>query len=282
MLKKRVLTATLMAILFLLALFCLPAMVFHLLVTLLLIVSLWEWSKLCGYQSYAFRGIYLALVTAFALILSYFTKVLFFESTVFISAHGGLFYVMCAATIWWILAVAFIKTYPKSSPLIHPQWVGALIGFFVLVPSWLSIMYLRSVSQGGWLLLLLICLVVVADISAYFSGRYFGVTPLASKVSPGKTREGVLGAMCVSSLLGLMVAAMFAKEHWLSLWLVFLLTALASVIGDLLESVFKRERGLKDSGDLLPGHGGILDRIDSLTAAAPIFTLGLLATGWHL
>lgn len=144
---------------------------------------------------------------------------------------------------------------------------------WVLIPAWAALTAIKALPDGEWLILLLLLLVWGADTGAYFTGRALGKRKLMPRVSPGKTLEGVYGGLVVC----VVIAAIYAFFRELSLnsavflMLLAVLTAVASVLGDLFESMFKRERGIKDSGTLLPGHGGVLDRIDSITAAAPIF-----------
>jgi len=136
-------------------------------------------------------------------------------------------------------------------------------------------------EQGGWILLYLLTLVWVADIGAYFSGRKFGKHKLAPGISPGKTWEGVAGGIILN--MGWMLIIFKVSNGWdIVLWqflLIGLATSMISVVGDLYESILKREASVKDSGKLLPGHGGVLDRIDSVIAATPVFVVGLYAVG---
>ncbi|MCB1760121.1 MAG: phosphatidate cytidylyltransferase, partial [Gammaproteobacteria bacterium] len=145
-------------------------------------------------------------------------------------------------------------------------------------PAWISLLILHARYQDGpYLLLFLMILIWVADSCAYFAGRRWGRVKLAPLISPGKTREGVYGAMVGAAICGVLLHQLRPQTGPLYLLVVLsVLVALISVIGDLFESVMKRQAGLKDSGALLPGHGGMLDRIDSLTAAAPLFLLGML------
>jgi len=151
-----------------------------------------------------------------------------------------------------------------------------VIGFLVLIPAWVAMVGMKAHPQGNLLIFMLFLLVWGADIGAYFTGKRFGRKKLIPQVSPGKTREGVLGglAVCVLVAIGFAISSELSMGATLALLLLALVTGMVSVLGDLFESMFKRERGIKDSGRILPGHGGILDRIDSLTAAAPIFLLG--------
>ncbi|MCL4792479.1 MAG: phosphatidate cytidylyltransferase, partial [Gammaproteobacteria bacterium] len=179
--------------------------------------------------------------------------------------------VLWAALVWWLVALVWILRYPVP---ISPFAAG-LAGILVLVPAWISLVSILQVAgQGPALLLLTLAMIWAADIGAYFAGRRWGRLKLAPRVSPGKTLEGVagglLGAVLTAgvggSVLGLPLAAMLPFG---------LCVAAISVVGDLTESMFKRSVGIKDSGRLFPGHGGVLDRIDSITAAAPLFALAL-------
>jgi len=150
-------------------------------------------------------------------------------------------------------------------------------GPFVLLPAWLALVRLHAQGptlDGPQLLTFLLLLVVAADVGAYFAGRAFGKHKLAPRVSPGKTWEGVAGGLAGASLLAL-AGALWFELPLPRFVLLCVLVVMISVVGDLAESLFKRHAGVKDSGSILPGHGGILDRIDSLTAAGPCFVLGM-------
>lgn len=157
----------------------------------------------------------------------------------------------------------------------------AMMGFFVLFPTWRGLIDLQVLRHGPLIVLYVMCLVWVADTGAYFAGRRWGTgtRKLAPTVSPGKSIAGLIGGLVLTLVLALWVSYDVHLSPIQIVYLIFLtlLTALASVLGDLLESMVKRYRGVKDSGAILPGHGGILDRIDSLTAALPVF-----AFGWYL
>ena len=182
------------------------------------------------------------------------------------------------AAAWWGVALLFILIYPRGSRLwaAHPSMVS-LAGVLSLIPGWVALAGLHW-HVGKEYALLLLLLVWGADVGAYFAGRAFGRRKLAPQVSPGKTWAGVIGALVTAVIVSLGGAAMMQLPHaeWGVLVLISVVTVAASIIGDLSESMFKRLSGIKDSGGILPGHGGILDRIDSLVAAAPIFVLGLL------
>ncbi len=165
------------------------------------------------------------------------------------------------------------------APLRGQAWAAALAGLPVLVPAWLALSYLHRVPERGpQLTLFLLLLVFAADIGAYFAGRAFGRLKLAPQVSPGKTWEGVIGGLSSAALIAY-AGALWFKFDTIAILGLGCAVALVSVVGDLTESMFKRHVGLKDSGAILPGHGGMLDRLDSITAAAPVFALGMVWLG---
>ncbi len=185
---------------------------------------------------------------------------------------------MLAGSVYWVFVLLLLSFYQSS-------WIGNYIlegflhysGYFVITIGWLAMASLHQ--QNPELLLFLFVLVWVADIAAYFSGKKFGRNKLAEQLSPGKTREGVLGAMVGTFVFSLIGVWLWQEQlEWgAAVYMVILcvLSALISVVGDLFESLLKRNAGMKDSGFLIPGHGGVLDRIDSLLAASPGFALGL-------
>lgn len=156
-----------------------------------------------------------------------------------------------------------------------------IIGALTLVPAGVAVLTIHSYANGQWLVLALLLLVAAADTGAYFSGKAFGKRKLAPNVSPGKSWEGVIGGLLLVSAIAL-IYGLFDGDPWFIGLVIALPAAAVSVLGDLLESMLKRHRGVKDSGSILPGHGGVLDRIDGITAAAPVFALALIATGWVL
>lgn len=175
---------------------------------------------------------------------------------------------------WWLCAFAAVLTYPRqfAKPLV------ALLGLLVLLPSWWLLVTLHATPLGPQLALTLMSIVWAADVGGYTFGRLFGRIKLAPAVSPGKTWEGVTGG-AIAAAVAAGVAARLLDLPLAGFVAVGAVTALVSVLGDLTESMFKRNAGLKDSGALFPGHGGVLDRFDSLTAAIPIFVIGLAWLG---
>ena len=190
--------------------------------------------------------------------------------------------ILGVACIWWAVALLWVRSYPASAVLWRPAWARLLMGLLVLVPTWFALMALRLHSNGVGLIFVLIALVTAADIGAYFTGKAWGKAKLAPNVSPGKSWAGFWGGLVTSALLALSLWWLLdgGQHSGLAVMAIAVATSLASVLGDLLESMVKREQGVKDSGRILPGHGGMLDRLDSMTAAAPVFALCLLLAGW--
>lgn len=182
---------------------------------------------------------------------------------------------LAIAFAWWLVALAALRRHPRPVP--RALIVGA--GLATLVPSWALLAFLHSRPSSGpaWVLTLL-AIVWSADVGAYVFGRLLGRRKLAPAISPGKTWEGVLGGLVCASATGWLASLLLGAPQ-AALAGLAAVTAAGSVVGDLTVSLFKRNAGLKDSGHLLPGHGGVLDRIDSVTAATAVFVLGLLVTG---
>lgn len=257
MLKARILTASVLIPIVLLAVFYLPSFWFCLISALILLAGAWEWTNLMGLKRTSARFAYLALL-----------GFLFFYA-LFIPVQ----LIFIAAVIFWLLATVFIVLYPRARFFWSYGIIArGVMGIFTLLPCWIAINVTRE-EDGSWPLLFLFLFIWGADSAAYFVGKKWGKTKLAPHVSPGKSIQGLLGALLFTVLLSIGIAYWMdlPPARWGWVMLLGLLTVIFSVIGDLFESMLKREVGLKDSGALLPGHGGLLDRIDSLTAAAPVF-----------
>ena len=156
-----------------------------------------------------------------------------------------------------------------------------VVGFLVLVPTWAAIVYIRELEQGPWLIVYMFLMVWGADTGAYFAGKRFGKRKLMPRVSPAKSWAGIGGATVTVLIISMLTQPYlhFSQDLSYGIYLLALILLFVSVVGDLTESMFKRQCGIKDSGSILPGHGGIMDRIDSLTAAAPVFALCLILIG---
>jgi phosphatidate cytidylyltransferase len=263
-LRARIVTALLLAALVIVVLLWLPPEVAVALIALALFAAGYEWAGFIALQSRSSR-------------LTYAAAILLALTGVELLAVDPRWLTLSlrVAALWWLLAFVWLALRARAGG----AWAAAAAGFVVLVPAGIGLSHLVTLQPNGQLLLLyLLVLIAAADVGAYFGGRAFGRHKLAPHVSPGKTWEGFAFGMLAAAIVGATGAFLFDKPFWPWLFLCELV-ALVSVVGDLTESMFKRRVGLKDSGRLLPGHGGILDRIDSLTAAAPIFLLGLLALG---
>lgn len=270
MLRQRILTALVLIPLVIAGVLLLPTVWFGILFGLVLLMAAEEWSKLAGLTSYVQHMGFLASVTVGVLATVW---MLFYDVT--------LLPLFLLISLWWIWTAARIVGIDRISAFKGPN-VGAFIsGLLVLIPAWAGLVWIHQLSRGPYLVLFLLVLIWIADSGAYFTGRRWGRRKLAPLVSPGKTLEGAYGALAGGLLWGGVSAAFYgvSTPQQMGLLLLCLLTVVASIVGDLYESLSKRERGVKDSGSLLPGHGGILDRIDSLTAAAPVFALGLHLLG---
>lgn len=263
MLKARLFTAFFLITGFLSALFFLSDFYWALLMLLIIICGAWEWGRLTGLATQA-RNFFTGATAIAGLILLPNTGLTLFAN---LQPHI-LFWVMLVAAIFWLVLV---PTWLLVRCRISYKPVLALAGALVLLPAWMALVYLRKVSP--WLVLVVVMVVGIADSAAYFSGKAFGRHKLAPEISPGKTWEGVLGAAIAVVVFGLGLCLTFNISLWLLVGLLVLM--ILSIIGDLFESLLKRQAGLKDSGDILPGHGGILDRVDGLTSTLPLAALYL-------
>jgi phosphatidate cytidylyltransferase len=262
LLITRIITGAIFGIGLVLALWLLPTWGLGIVVGLLWIAGAWEWAAFARLQG----GLAVAYVAAFIAAMA----------GSYAGGTDAAALLLALALLWWMVALLALLTYPhKFSPT-----AAATAGYAVLLPSWVLLVALRgSGTLGPGLAMTSIAIVWAADVGAYTFGRSFGRVKLAPAVSPGKTWEGAAGGLLCAGLVGC------GSAYWLGLpagrsIVLAIATALVSIVGDLTVSMFKRNVGLKDSGKLLPGHGGVLDRIDSLTAAIPVFALGAQLSGW--
>jgi phosphatidate cytidylyltransferase len=263
-LRARIVTALLLAALVIVVLLLLPAEVAVVLISVAIFLAGYEWA---GFAQLATRPARLSYAAAILLALT--------AAETLADDPRWLELVLRVAALWWLLAFAWLAVRARAGG----RLAAAGAGFLVLVPAGIGLSHLVTLQPDGQVLVLyLLVLIAAADVGAYFGGRTFGRRKLAPHVSPGKTWEGFAAGMLAAAAVAVAGATAFGKPLWSWLFLCELV-ALVSVVGDLTESMFKRQVGLKDSGRLLPGHGGLLDRIDSLTAAAPTFLLGLFALG---
>lgn len=274
MLKQRIITAIILVGLLLLALFGLSATYFSYVMLGILAFAAWEWADLSSLSKQWQRILYALLIVAITYFAGDYLRL--FEQNLFKLPKMRLFRdVLGAAGIWWAVALLWVLSYPASKGLWGHKIARALMGVLVLVPSLLALFYVFQQSNGQWYFLYIVGIVICADVGAYFAGRKFGKKKLAPQVSPGKSWAGFWGGLACVAIYALLIGLFFQvmRLSFTQLICVTLIAASASVLGDLLESMVKRHRGIKDSSQLLPGHGGVMDRIDSLTAAAPVFVL---------
>lgn len=247
----------------------LPMTAFLIFTSVLTLAAAWEWSKLMELASTKARVAYLGIMLL-CLIAALFIPI---------------FSMLIASALWWVVALILLICYAHNFRFgVNNTWLRGIMGVLVLVPCWAAINFVRNDKDGLYALLYLLVLIWLADSVAYFIGRKWGTTKLATSISPKKSVQGVVAAL-ISAIIISMAGAWFsqiAPQIWIWGILLSLTTVIFSIIGDLFESMLKREANLKDSSALLPGHGGILDRIDSLTAAAPIFVLGAIILGMYL
>ncbi len=266
-LMQRVATALVLAPLAIAAILWLSTPEFALLLAVVILLAAWEWTALAGIDAMPGRLAYLALI---AVLLALLWQIPFRDWSIPLLLLSG---------IWWAGVTVFLFRVRRIEQSASIAKLLIPAGLPVLLGPWLAMVLLHGLSvHGPVIVLFLMILIWVADSSAFFVGRAWGRVKLAPRLSPGKTREGVYGALAGAGMCGIVLAWGLDLSGWSALYSVLLcgVTALISVVGDLYESWLKRRRGMKDSGRLLPGHGGIVDRIDSLTAAAPIFALGIL------
>ena len=275
MLKQRILTALVLIPLVVWAIFWTEAQVFELLIGIVFLLGAWEWARISGLASSAQQFAYVLLVAVGIGSLWYLTN-----ANQYRVLPGFLIGVFC----WWLLALVWVVRFTGADADHSGLRVARslLAGLFVLVAPFYALMVLRTNSHyGPDYVMFVLLLIWIADSGAFFVGKQFGRHKLAPIVSPGKSWEGVVGAL-IGSVIAAIGAVLVFDIKTPELWFfiaICLVTVLFSIVGDLFESLVKRISGVKDSGKLLPGHGGVMDRIDSLTAAAPVFLLGIWVTG---
>ncbi|WP_114766491.1 phosphatidate cytidylyltransferase [Vibrio rhodolitus] len=274
--KQRIITALILAPLVILAIFKLSLPLFIALITVVTLIGFWEWTQFVETNNRITALLPSVAVTALSFVFIPFDA---YSLNHLSEVH---YFVLGAGFIWWLVSSALAISYPKSATL----WQGSkplrhLFGILTLLPFLWSIVMLRAEGvltepYHGAKLVLYVCFIVwAADSGAYFAGKSFGKRKMAPHVSPNKTIEGLIGGLVTALLVGWGTAEWFDIEFAsvVAFVAITLVTVIISVLGDLVESMFKRVSGIKDSSNIIPGHGGVLDRIDSLTAAFPVFAL---------
>ena len=268
MLRLRIITALCMVAIFLPALFLMPSMLFSIATVPLVLVAGWEWSRLVKIRSVIARIGYLLLI-----VMTLFAASLWLGLPDTFDPQRAQQLLLVAVGVWAFIFL-WIQGYPSSAILWSARPILGLLGLILLGFTWIAIVTILNYQSGQWLLLLAIVIIVLADVGGFFAGKYFGKHKLAPIISPGKTWEGFVGGLLLEGVLvGSLVWYFSDHITVLGLSLLVIPVALYSVLGDLFESMIKRHSGVKDSGRLLPGHGGVLDRIDGVMAALPMFGL---------
>lgn len=268
MLRQRIITALIIAPIAIACVFFMPLIWFYLFVGVVITISAWEWANLSdfsGLSRYIYAGMVGVLMGA-----SWFVPPV---------------WVLGPALVWWLVALVLVIRFPRLENIWSGRITRSLIGVLILVPGFVSLVQLKQSVDSNYLILMLFFIIWGADIGAYFSGRAFGKAKLAPRVSPGKSWAGFWGGMMSALIITLGMTFWLGKpdlttERGFMFIAACLVVAVISVLGDLTISMFKRHRGIKDSSNLLPGHGGFLDRLDSLFAAGPTFSLFILMFVW--
>ncbi len=279
MLRKRVLSAIVLLIIIFAVLFLFNPFYFSLAVGVVTVLAVWEWTQFAGVHKTFWRLFVSAVFSCFLFIWIYSSQSYLNAGRVFIESAQLL---LLMAVIWWAVALCFVVSYPKSAKIwSRSTFLQFIFATCTLVPFLVAVLklrlseYLVSPSYGIILLLYVFILVWAADSGAYFAGRAFGKHKLAAKVSPGKTWEGVVGGLLCAAVFAFIFVRFVAINTFQipipQFILLSVMTVAVSILGDLTESMFKRDVGIKDSSHLIPGHGGVLDRIDGLVAAVPFF-----------
>jgi len=264
MLKPRIITGVILLVLFAADMALASVDVFALSLSFVVAAAAWEWGRLCGIKGETVQTAFAAIIGLLSLIILYLPFSVDATRWVFLIAF-----------LFWASVPAMFYLAPRMEAIVTIRKGLLLTGSFIFIVCVLAIQDLRSFVPSGssWLLFYAMSIVWLMDIGAYFSGRRFGTSKLAPAISPGKTWEGVYGGLAVTAIVMLIVlmVAPWAPDNRLKIVIATTLAAAASVIGDLYESRIKRAADVKDSSQLLPGHGGVLDRIDGVLAALPVF-----------
>jgi phosphatidate cytidylyltransferase len=288
LLKQRIITALILAPAAIWAIFYLSLINFAAVMLVVMAIGAWEWGPLMGFANKRRRLAFVGITSILIAILWHFLPLeQLWHAPKLLLEQANI--VLWLAVAWWLLSAGLTFLYPRYSAFWSShRSVRGIFGCLTLVPTWLAFMVLRSSDyqvdsyHGAQLLMFLLLMVWSADVGAYFVGKSIGRRKLLPNVSPGKTLEGFLGGVifaCVMVAVAGYVIDWSIAQYLVVIPVTILITTI-SVLGDLNESMFKRQAGVKDSGTILPGHGGVLDRIDSLTATAPIYALCYVYLGW--
>jgi phosphatidate cytidylyltransferase len=272
MFVQRLLTALLMIPVALAVMLLPPTWLFGGILAAVFLAAQWEWTRLCGLRSRGVRAAWLLLMLAMIALMGWL------HEHVWTWTLG-----VSVGVLWWIASLLWLRRHSfAASPTRENRLLKLLLGLLVFLPAWLALVGLHGGTDGRWWVLLAVLVVWTADTGAYLTGRMFGRRKLAPSISPGKTWAGAYGALALGAVicvLGGWVLGLRHPQQLAGMLVLGLATVSASILGDLIESLMKRQADTKDSGTLFPGHGGLLDRLDSLFAALPVFVIAKLLLG---
>ena len=296
MLIQRIITAAVLVVIAILAVLELPAIYFSLFIALITLAAAWEWLELTSVDSLFKKIQFLLLLILPMLGVTYWTVFLemlaeILEWPEIKNYSDALEWLVIAPVLFWILMMTLIRqSAPELLKMQIKPGLQSFMGWLVLISAWMFLSKLRAFYGTGMVMYFLV-LIWLADVSAYFTGKKWGKDQLSPEISPGKTVQGMYGALASAVLAGIGLRVYYGMAAFdqegaelvvlmaVDLILLSVLTVLISIYGDLFFSLIKRRKGVKDSGKLLPGHGGILDRVDSVIAAAPFFYAGIVLIG---
>jgi len=281
MLLQRILTAIVLATVAIAAIFVLPSLYFYLFVGIIVLIAAWEWCSLSDIHKTSGKILFLLALIVPMLAVTFWTQLLEYLSFILkwpeIKGYSGVIdWFVIGPVLFWVMIMLFIRSSPNELLNLElKKRYKAFIGWFILLAAWMFLTKLR-VYYGADSTLYFLVLIWSADIAAFFVGKKWGTDKLAPDISPGKTKQGVYGAIAAAIICALVLTLYQGYSFMIAMdfGLLSVLTVLISIYGDLFFSLVKRQNGVKDSGSILPGHGGVLDRIDSVIAAAPFFFMG--------
>ncbi len=286
MLLQRILTALVLAAVAITAIFTLSTMYFYLFIGVIVVIGAWEWTNLSSIESMLAKVLFISALVFSMLFIVLWPHILDVLSELLerpnVKSYSGLLeWLVIGPVIFWVTMMFLIRKTPEELLALDIENKYKLfIGWFILFSAWMFLTRLRA-FYGPAAVMYFLVLIWVADISAYFSGKKFGKEKLAPLISPGKTVQGMYGALISGFICATILGLYYGYPFMIASDFILLsvLTVLVSIYGDLFFSLVKRQNGVKDSGNLLPGHGGILDRIDSVIAAAPFYYAGIILVG---
>jgi len=286
MLLQRILTALVLAAVAITAIFTLPTLYFYLFIAVIVLIAAWEWTYLSGLDKTSSKVLFILALIFPMLGITFWTQILELIALLFewpeIKEYSGILeWLVIGPVIFWIMVMILIRKTPEALLAIElKKRTQAFIGWFVLFSAWMFLVKLRA-FYGSEAVMYFLALIWIADIAAFFSGKKFGKDKLSPVISPGKTVQGLYGAIISAMICALLLALYYDYSIMMAtdFGMLSILTVLVSIYGDLFFSLMKRKSGVKDSGSILPGHGGVLDRIDSVIAAAPFYYAGVILIG---